>query len=280
MYRNAFQLFYHALVDLGHGVEITDGALDPGALNLLAPPMAFRVPGLAESLVERRIRYGVIGVETFDGYSHGMTPETRQDDTVFRRFVADAAAVLCIFRDDVDSYRALGARAIYARYGFHPRVEEIAAQAERPIDVFFFGDVKNRPGRQRVLDAVAQRGLRVDALTDVANMADPLIRNARIARAKINLNINHASHVSPQRVAYLANNRMCCLSDSATDADGYLALARAFPSEAELIDGVTDRIASGRYRADSEAAYEAARRWPMSEILARALDQMESAESS
>jgi hypothetical protein len=274
MYRNAFQLFYLALAELGHEVEIADGRLDPAALNLLIPPMAFRAPGLVDSLIERRIRYASVGLETFDGFGHGMTPEARDDDAVFRRFVANAAAILCVFKDDVAAYRAIGGRAIRTRYGFHDRVEEIAPQRERPVDVFFFGDVENRPKRQRVLDALAARGLKVDLLTGASRSVDPLIRNARIARAKVNLNINHAAHVSPQRVAYLANNRIRCLSDATTDSDGYLALAETHDGEAALVEGVLSHIARRRYLADGEAAHAAARQWKMTDILARALDEI------
>jgi hypothetical protein len=273
MYRNAFQLFYHALADLGHEVAITDGTFDPGALNLLVPPMAFRAPDLVASLATRRLSYGFIGVETFAGYSHAMTPETRDDDAVFRRFVEGAAAILCLFKDDVDSYRAIGGRAAYARYGFHAKAEEITMQRDRPVDVFFFGDIQGRPKRRRVLDALAARGLKLDVLTDASRAVDPLIRNARIARAKVNLNINHAAHVSPQRVAYLANNRIRCLSDATADSDGYLALAEVHGDEAALVEGVIAHIAAGRHLTDGALAYEAARQWPMTEILARALDE-------
>lgn len=274
MYRNAFELFRLALAELGHEVEIADNRLDPRALNLLIPPMAFRAPGLVDSLIERRIRYAVVGLETFAGFSHGMTPETRDDDAIFRRFVASAAAIFCVFKDDMAAYRAIDGRAIYARYGFHPGVAEIVPQGERPVDVFFFGDIENRPKRQRILDAMTARGLKLDLLTGASQSVDPPIRNARIARAKVNLNINHAAHVSPQRVAYLANNRIRCLSDATTDSDGYLALAETHDGEAALIEGVLSCIAERRYLTDGEAAYAAAGKWPMTEILARALDEI------
>lgn len=273
MYANTIALLHHALVDLGHTVRVSLNGLDPAALNLFLPPMAFRSRELLAHLADRRIPYGFVGVETFHGYAHHRRDEPEGDSADFRRFVADARCILCLFRQDLEPYRALGGRAVYARYGFHEKVEEVRTGAERPFDVFFFGDVAGRPRRERLLQGLAARGLTVQTLTGAQEAPPALVRNSLIGMAKANLNINHSTHVSPQRVVFLSNNRLRCLSDTADDPDGYLESALAYERDSEFLDGCEDYVRSGRWRSDGEAAYELVRRQPMSRTLQAAFDE-------
>lgn len=273
MYANTVALFQHALADLGHTVRVSVNGVDPAALNLFLPPMAFRSRELMAFVAGERLPYGFIGIETFHGYDHHRQDEPAADSADFRRFVAEARCILCLFRQDVEPYRALGGRAVHTKYGFHERVDEVCRSAERPIDVFFFGDVQGRPRRERLLQGLAARGLAVQALTGAQDSPPSLVRNSLIGMAKANLNINHSSHVSPQRVVYLANNRLRCLSDTAEDPDGYLESALVFDRDSEFLDGCADYVRSDRWRTDGEEAYELIRRHPMSRTLQAAFDE-------
>lgn len=226
MYRNVIALLYHALVDAGHDVTVSQNRIATDALSIIVPPMAFRVPDLVEALAGRR-PYMVLGIETMAGFAHGRASEAAGDLDLFRRFFAGATAVLCPFRQDVEPYRAVTPRPVYLRYGVHPAVAEIADAADRPVDVFFFGDVGPYPERARVLQRLRDAGLAVDVLANASQAPHDLLRNARIARARIDLNLAHAGHVSPQRVVYLANNQRCCVSNTVADPDGYLAATLA-----------------------------------------------------
>ncbi|WP_448204385.1 hypothetical protein [Azospirillum sp. sgz302134] len=273
MYANTIALFHHALVDLGHTVQVSANGVEPAALNLFLPPMAFRSRELLAFIAERRVPYGFIGIETFEGYAHHRQDEPAGDSADFLRFVREARCILCLFHQDVEPYRALGGRAVYTKYGFHEKAEDVRLCAERPIDLFFFGDVQGRPRRERLLQGLAARGLAVRALTGAQESPASLVRNSLIGMAKANLNINHSTHVSPQRVVYLSNNRLRCLSDAAEDPDGYLESALVFDRDADFLDGCEDYVRSDRWRTDGEAAYEMVRRQPMSRTLQAAFDE-------
>lgn len=273
MYRNAIALLYHALVDAGHDVTVSQNRIDTHALTIVVPPMAFRVPELVEALAVRKARYLVLGLETFGGFAHGVSPGAPDDLEPFRRFFGNAAGVLCLFREDLERYRGVTARPVYLRYGTHPAMAEIADAADRPVDLFFFGDVDPYPARARVLQRLREAGLAVDVLAGSSQAPHELVRNARIARAKIDLNLAHADHVSPQRVVYLANNRRCCVSNTVPDLDGYLAAAVPFPDDAALVEACRSIIADGSWRRRGEEAFERVRGWSMTEIVTAALDE-------
>lgn len=274
MYRNVIALLYHALVDAGHDVTVSQNRIATDALSIIVPPMAFRVPELVDALAARKARYLVLGVETFSGFAHGSGPEAGDDRELFRRFFGNADGVLCLFRQDLELYRPVTPRPVYLRYGSHPAMVEIPDSAERPVDVFFFGDVDPYPARARVLQRLRDAGLTVDVLADSSHAPHELIRNARIARAKIDLNLAHADHVSPQRVVYLANNRRCCVSNTVPDRDGYLTAAKAYPDDAALVEACRGLIADSSWRTRGQEAYERVQSWPMTELMTAALDEV------
>jgi len=272
MYRNLIALLYHSLVDAGHDVSVSQNRVATDAVSLIVPPMAFRVPELVDELAGRRRRYLVVGVETFDGFSHGRAPDAPDDLEPFRRFFGEAAAVLCLFRQDVEPYRAVTPNPVYLKYGVHPALHEIPDAAARPVDVAFFGDVQRYPARARTIERLRESGLTVDVLADATNAPHELVRNSRLARAKLDLNLAHADHASPQRVVYLANNRRCCVSNVVADPDGYLAATYPCPDEATLVDTCRAIVADGSWRSRGEEAYERVREWAMPRIVAEALE--------
>lgn len=272
MYRNVVALLYHALAGAGHDVTVSHNRVATDALSIILPPMAFRVPELVEALAGRR-PYLVLGIETLGGFAHGRAPEAASDLDAFRRFFAEATAVLCPFRQDVEPYRAVTPRPVYLRYGVHPAVAEIADAEDRPVDVFFFGDIEPYPERARVLQRLRDAGLAVDVLAGASQAPHELIRNARIARAKVDLNLAHAGHVSPQRVVYLANNRRCCVSNTVADHDGYLAATLACGDDDTLVETCRAVVADGSWRRRGVEAYDRVAGWAMVEIVAAALEE-------
>lgn len=272
MYRNAIALLYHALVDAGHDVTVTQNRIGGAALVVIVPPMAFRIPELTAALRDGRRRYMVLGIETFDGYSHAVQPGG--DDVEFRRFLAAAAGMLCLFRDDIERYRPFTPRPVRLRYGVHPALAEVPDLVDRPVDIFFFGDIDRYPERARAIAELRGAGLMVDVLAGSSASPHELVRNARIARAKLDLNLAHADHVSPQRVVYLANNRRCCLSNTVADPDGYLEAAMPQPDGGALVDACRAIVADGSWRRLGDEAYERVRGWSMVEEVVRALDEV------
>jgi hypothetical protein len=113
----------------------------------------------------------------------------------------------------------------------------------------------------------------IDVLEGSSQAPHELIRNARIARAKINLNLAHADHVSPQRVVYLANNRLCCVSNTVPDSDGYLAAAYPVLDTDNLVDACRAIAADGSWRRLGAEAHERVRSWTMVETVSAAVDR-------
>lgn len=274
MYRNLTQLLWVSLAELGHDVSVTENRMENKALNLMLPPMGFRLPGLPEALAANHVRYVVIGIEPFDGYAH-VTGPGETDLGPFRQFLAAADAIWCPFHDDVAKYRPLSPHVQAMRYGFHPALREIPDHRERPTDIFFFGSVDAYPARKAFLERLEARGLRVrtSAVFGDTPTGDVLLRNAEIARAKIQLNLPHGDHASPQRVVYLANNAQAVFSAACRDTDGYLGPATVFDDETALKDGIAQAVADGSWREAGERGYQEASQWPMTEILEKLLDR-------
>lgn len=262
MYRNTILLFYHSLLDLGHDVTVNQNRVYPDSLNLFVPPMAYRSQGLVDGCVGNRIKYGFIGVELCSRYLHGMPPDYKDNDSIWEKFVENASLIFCIFKADINEYAQYTDKAVYTPYGFHEKCFEIPQISQKNLDVFFFGDSQHRPYRQKILNALVSKGLKVEVLSNPAASQNCLIRNSFIARAKININLADPGHVSPQRVVYLANNKIQPVSNIVNDADNYLDYALSFQDD-ELVDACLDYIADKKYLSTGEYVYEKCKANPM-----------------
>jgi len=132
-------------------------------------------------------------------------------------------------------YGELGLRAPrVVPIGWAPVLERIPPAPEEDVDVLFYGSLNAR--RQAVLDALAARGLRVDAAFGLYGVA----RDARIARAKIVLNVHYyeAKVFEVVRVSYLLANGRCVVSERGADPDEERALEAgvAFAAYDDLVD--------------------------------------------
>jgi hypothetical protein len=207
MYRNFLVLAYNALRDLGHRVTVADGSvLEAQALNLILPPQVYGNNDVLRAILDHRLSYALVGIERITHIEGSMPSLSEVDRTTYLSFVQGSRGVLHLFEEDAASISRLGGRPVPLPYGFHPKVEEIVLEDDPPIDVFFFGNLAY-VGRRRFIDAIVAAGLRVALRTEPGLY---LARNAQIACSKITLNLSHDrdTHVSPQRVVFLANNRV------------------------------------------------------------------------
>jgi hypothetical protein len=117
---------------------------------------------------------------------------------------------------------------------------------------------------------VRQKGLR-----GTADHSCPyFLRNDRIARAKVQLNIvqeEKYTHVNSFRVCYLANNRCAIISEHEQDPAGYLDMTRLATAQ-EMPDVVADLVANDKWRQQGEQAQALMRKQPMKTILEALLD--------
>ena len=101
------------------------------------------------------------------------------------------------------------------------------------------------------------------------------LRNDRIARAKVNLNIvqdEKYTHVNSFRICYLANNRVAILSEAESDPADYLSVARVVHRKEEIADALADLLANDKWKAQGEAAYEKFRQVPMKRCMEELLE--------
>lgn len=124
--------------------------------------------------------------------------------------------------------------------GYSPVLTRIPTDVEKDIDVLFYGSVLGCERRERILDALPARGLKVVELFGAYGAE----RDAAIARAKVVLNLHHddTSPFEIIRVSYLLANRVCVVSEG--DADDpdieWLAGGLALAPYDELIDRCLD----------------------------------------
>jgi SAM-dependent methyltransferase len=200
-FREVAESLHHGLVALGHDSLITDSVRPPGRRPIILGSNLLK--GVREKPPKDAVLYNL---EQIDPGSPWLTPDLLE---LFRRHT-----VWDYSPRNAERYRALGLPAPrVVPIGWVPALTRIAPAAEEDIDVLFYGSVN--PRRRRILDALAARGLRVEAAYGLYGEA----RDQLIARAKIVLNVHfyEAKVFEVVRVSYLLANRRCVVSERGVD---------------------------------------------------------------
>lgn len=270
--RNHLLLYYHSLSDLGHNVIVSYNDFRPEMFNIIYHPLAVVKNNLFEELAKSGIPYGIQSTEIFTGtgycFDQWVLDEREMD--FLKRFLNGAKFVWTFFREEYECYKTITDNVQYVPWGYHDKMQEIPYKSEKLVDVLFFGSITAE--RQAVIDKLRSGGLNAIILPTGISV---LTRNSYIALSRINLHLHFGppyTHTSASRVAYLANNRICSVTNLAVDPDGYLDYAVSYPEE-DLTNACCEWIASGRGLAEGDRVYEALRAHPMRDILARALDE-------
>ena len=125
--------------------------------------------------------------------------------------------------------------------------------------------------RKRIVEALQDKGFK----GAFDGSCPYFIRNDRISRAKVNLNIIQETiytHVNSFRICYLANNKCAILSEIEEDGAGYLDLA-VVVNKFNYVDAFAQLISGDAWKHQSEKSYELFRRTSMAECMERALDE-------
>lgn len=258
----------YGLRDLGHDVTLSGLQVDAGRFNLVVgayflPPAELRrieQSGIAfahmntEVIAQDMLNFNPAKVDFMGSY----LPSLRAG-----RFVWD------VILDNLAEHRRYGVNAHFMRWGWHPRLEDVEHRADKDLDFYFFGMMS--PRRQAIVEELGRRGF-----TGAADHSCPyFLRNDRIARARVNLNIvqeDRYTHVNSFRICYLANNRCAIVSEAESDPAGYLELADVVHAREEIADAVAALLAGGRWKARGEAAYERFRARRMTACMEELLD--------
>ncbi|HTY68649.1 MAG TPA: hypothetical protein VMH36_18495 [Alphaproteobacteria bacterium] len=270
-YRNSVKLYYHSLQDLGHTVIVTEGQVLTGYLNLLLFHTIFDAATL-DALLKSGATLGHIGTEMYNpaGFFHRPFQDAGEAAR-YRAFVQSCAVVISHFHDEAESYRALTDRVRYVPFGFNEKCLEVSRSDEKLLDVYFFGSVSNEPYRAEIFSRLRGAGL---SIAYHENGGGDLARNSFVGVARTTLNLIHrrdTRHVS-YRVPWLANNRICALSNRALDRENYLQFCKSYADD-ELVDGCRAYIARKRYHAEGDEMYECFKKFPMSAYLEEAFDR-------
>lgn len=259
----------YGLQSLGHDVVLSGTLLDTTRVNLLVGAY-FLSSAELRKIDAAGLQVVHVNTEVIAGDMLNFSP---QKTDFMGAYVPSMKAGLCVWDvilDNLPEHRRYGTNAHFMRWGWHPKLEDIEPRAKPDLDFYFFGMMS--PRRETILRDLLRRGF-----VGMADGSCPyFVRNDRIARSKVNLNIvqdEKYTHVNSFRICYLANNRVAVLSEAENDPAGYLAHARVVRSPAELPDALSDLLAEGRWKAQGQDAYEKFRSVPMTRCLEQLLDE-------
>ena len=136
-----------------------------------------------------------------------VRPEWRE---TLMYWVHEASVVVDYSRDNIEFFQVSEIRDLRLfRFGLQPQLRRIPMAQLKDIDVLFYGTVN--PRRQKILDAMLERGLNVIVLYDVYGDA----RDEYIARSKVVLNMHYyeSEILEVIRIFYLVLNQVVVLTE-------------------------------------------------------------------
>ncbi len=156
----------------------------------------------------------------------------------------------------------------FLRWAYHERLEDIDLWEKPDLDYYFFGFVTDR--RKRLLDDLHKVGL-----VGTSDHSCPyFVRNDRIARAKVQINIRQEwryVHVNAFRIGYLANNRTAILSEPEEDPTDYLAYAQV-ADKSNFAEAAADLVYQDNWKKLREESYERYKQISFNTVLEEVLD--------
>jgi hypothetical protein len=256
------------LEDLGHDVLMSGKQLDTTRFNLIVGAY-FLSPADMRRVTQSGLEFAHVNTEIVARDTLNFNPQKVDFMGSYLPSMQAGKFVWDVVLDNLEEHRRYGTRAHFLRWGWHPKLEDIE-QREKSLDFYFFGMMSAR--RAQIVDELQRAGF-----VGMADATCPyFVRNDRIARAKVNLNIvqdEKYTHVNSFRICYLANNRAAILSEAETDPAGYLAFAQVVHRKEEIAGALRELLADNRWKAAGEAAYEKFRETPMTRCMERLLDE-------
>lgn len=229
-FQEVAETIHYGLLSLGHDCVITKRWLTDRRLILFG---SFSIPLLGVLPPRGTILYNL--EQVFYG-SQFITPTAV---AIFRQY-----PMLDYNKRNIERLVKMGVPPPrYLPIGYVPEMTRIPPASEQDIDVLFYGSMDDR--RRAVLDALRDRGLRVEATFGVFGR----VRDGLIARSKVVLNMHGISDVFESvRVSYPLANKKAVVSergDGHEDFEGGVA----FADYGELVDRCAELVADDRARA-------------------------------
>jgi hypothetical protein len=235
--RDFIILFKYSLEDLGHTVNLSGSYLDSSCINLIIGAYFLDKKSLL-SIQQSNIKYINVNTEVIAKDMLNFNPEKVDFIGAYLPMMKAALARWDVIADNIPEYLKYEAPAHFLRWGYHPAMEDINHRINKDLDYYFFGMIS--PRRKAILDKLELAGFK-----GVADHSCPyFVRNDRIARSKINLNLiqdEKYTHVNSFRICYLANNNCHTLSEQENDPAGYLKYAEVFDQE-NIVECVSNSL--------------------------------------
>jgi hypothetical protein len=258
----------YGLQALGHDVVLSGLQLDTSRFNLVIG--AYFLPPAELRRIDRSgVDFAHVNTEVIAQDMLNFNPQKVDFMGSYLPSLRAGRFVWDVILDNLDEHRRYGVNAHFMRWGWHPKLEDIEHRSPKDLDFYFFGMMSER--RKQVVQELMSRGF-----SGIADHTCPyFLRNDRIARARVNLNIvqeDKYTHVNSFRICYLANNRCAILSEAESDPAGYLDLAEVVRGRDRIADALAALIAGDRWKARGEAAYERFRATPMARCMEELVD--------
>ena len=258
----------HGLESLGHDVNLSGMQLDGRRFNLVVGAY-FLASAELQKLSESGVRLAHVNTEVIANDQLNFSSKKTDFLGAYLPAMRAGEFVWDVILDNLPEHRRYGTNAHFMRWGWHPKLEDIDHRAEKDLDFYFFGLLS--PRRRDVLGALGRHNF-----VWIADHFCPyFVRNDRISRAKVHLNIvqeDKYTHVNSFRVCYLANNRCAILSEAESDPANYLELATVVHHKDELAEAMRGLLAGERWKREADRAYERFRETPMTRCLEELLE--------
>lgn len=254
---DALRMVALSLESLGHPCTLTRNRLERRAINVIAGGHLATDTTLLDELGDLGAPYVVLQTEVIHDRSvNREVSESARFEQVFLPLLQRATAIWESAESNLAPLEALGLKASFLRYGYHPGLEEIRFRPERDLDFLFYGSVT--PRRRTVLERLEQLGYRVATCFDDA----ALFRNELIGRSELLLTLRQSdalAHLPQGRIIYAATNRALVAGESGLEQEGledvflwtrggdvveFLRQCRARSDRRALADTFHDRLAA------------------------------------
>lgn len=259
----------YSLEDLRHTVNISHGQISSNAFNLFIGAYFLSADQIG-NLASSGVNFATVNTEVIKNDLLNHNPKKTDFMGAYMPLMQKANfAVDVIWENVAECERRYGFKPNFLRWGYHPKLEDIEHKEKKDLDFYFFGSMSDR--RKRIVQAIQEKGFK-----GISDGSCPyFLRNDRIARAKVNLNIVQDvryTHVNSFRICYLANNKCAILSEIEDDGAGYLNLA-VVSDKFRYVDAFADLISDGSWKHQAEESYEIFRQTSMVDCMEQVLDQ-------
>lgn len=257
----------YAIKDCGHQVDLSSNQLDASSINLVIGAYFLDQINLVK-LSLCGIKYININTEIIKNDMLNYNPEKVDFLNGYLPVLTSALTCWDVIADNLGEYSKYDLKCKFLRWGYHPRLEEIDHRLDKDLDYYFFGMLS--PRRKKIIGMLANSGLR----GEVDHSCPYFLRNDRIARSKVNLNLiqdDRYSHVNSFRICYLANNKCYTISERETDPASYLEYAQV-ANERDIIHEVHNAVSNSLWASQAEKFYAEFRKISMKECVEELLD--------